>query len=78
MFSAKKGSVAQGETWKNIVKRLNGLHQPTFNLKDKRLARDRWSLLAKKFKANLRIEEAASGMSLPEMTEKEVLIEELF
>ena len=47
-----------------------------FNLEDKRVKRDRWVLLRKKFKSKLR-EEAASGISPDELSENDQLIEEL-
>lgn len=77
VFSFKKGSVSRGERWEAILETLNQMKTPTFNLKDKRAVRDRWALLQKRFKSRVRSEEAASGISPPELTEKEVLIEEL-
>ena len=77
LFSFKKGSVSRGERWEGILEKLNQMKTPTFKLKDKRAVRDRWALLQKRFKSRVCNEEAASGISPPELTEKEVLIEEL-
>ena len=77
LFSFKKGSVARGERWEAITEKLNQVKTPRFHLKEKRAVRDRWLLLRKKFKAKMRAEEEASGISVEEMSEMDVLLEEL-
>lgn len=77
LFTLKKGSVQRGERWEEITAKLNQVSDPRFNLKDKRAVRDRWTLLQKKYKAKLREEEKASGISVDDLSEKDVLLEEL-
>ena len=45
----------------------------SFHLKDKRAVRDRWILLQKKYKAKMHHEETASGISVDDMSEIDVL-----
>jgi len=77
LFSFKKGSVARGERWEAITEKLNQVKIPRFHLKDKRAVRDRWVLLQKKYKTKMREEEAATGISVDEQSEIDVLLEEL-
>ena len=48
-----------------------------FHLKDKRAVRNRWVFLQKKYKAKMHQEETASGISVDDMSEIDVLLEEL-
>ena len=57
--------------------KLNQIHSPQFRIKDKRGVRERWELLRRKFKSKNREEEAASGIAVEDLTEKEALIEAL-
>ena len=77
VFLVKKGSPARGLAWEAIVERLNRMESPKFQLKDKRAVRERWVLLRKKFTKKMSEEEKESGISVDDLTEKEVLIEEL-
>ena len=77
LFKFKKGSVQRGERWEEITDNLNDISDPSFSLKDKRAVRDRWALFRKKYKSKLREEEAPSGISPDELSEKEQLIEKL-
>ena len=77
LFSFKKGSVARGERWESIAETLNEVKTLSFLLKDKRAVRDRWVLLQKKYKAKMHQEETASGISVDDMSEIDVLLEEL-
>ena len=77
VFSFKKGSVGRGDAWDSIAEKLNQIESPQFRIKDKRGVRDRWVLLRRKFRSKIREEEAASGVDVEDLTEKEVLIEEL-
>lgn len=77
LFSFKKGSVARGERWESITEKLNQVKTLCFHLKDKRAVRDRWVLLQKKYKAKMHQEETASGISVDDMSEIDVLLEEL-
>lgn len=76
LFMHKKGSPERGKIWEAIQDRLNKLDTPKFVIKDKRGVRDRWNLLQSKFKKRMQEEEKASGIEC-EMSEKDVLIEEL-
>ena len=77
VFSFKKGSVSRGDAWDSIAEKLNQIDSPQFRIKDKRGVRDRWELVRQKFKSKIREEEAASGVVVEDLTEKEVLIDEL-
>ena len=77
VFSFKKGSVGRGDAWDSIAEKLNQIDSPQFRIKDKRGVRERWVLLRRKFRSKIREEEAASGVIVEDLTEKEVLIEEL-
>ena len=77
IFSFKKGSVSRGDAWDSIAEKLNQIDSPQFRIKDKRGVRERWVLLGRKFRSKIREEEAASGVVVEDLTEKEVLIEEL-
>ena len=77
IFSFKKGSVSRGDAWESVAEKLNEMDSPKFRIKDKRGVRERWVLLRRKFRSKVREEEAASGVVVQELTEKEVLIEEL-
>ena len=77
LFFFKKGSVSRGDAWDSIAEKLNQIDSPRFRIKDKRGVRERWVLLRRKFSSKIREEEAASGVAVEDLTEKEVLIEEL-
>jgi len=77
LFSFKKGSVARGERRESIAEKLNQVKTISFHLKDKRAVRDRWVLLQKKYKAKMHQEETATGISVDDMSEIDVLLEEL-
>ena len=77
IFLQKKGSPSRGLIWESILENLNKSDSPVFELKDKRSVRDRWTLLKNKYKNKIRKEEAASGIDVEDLSEKEVLIEEL-
>ena len=79
LFSFKKGNVGRGDAWDFIAEKLNQIDSPQFRIKVKRGVRGRWVLLRRKFKSKIREEpeEAASNVVVEDLTEKEVLIEEL-
>ena len=77
VFSFKKGSVSRGDAWDSVDEKLNQIDSPQFRIKDKRGVRDRWVLLRRKFRSQIREEQAASGVVVEDLTEKEVLIEVL-
>ena len=77
VFSFKKGSVSQGDARDSIAEKLNQIDSPQFRIKDNRSVRGRWVLLRQKFSSKIREEEAASGVAVEDLTEKEVLNKEL-
>ena len=77
LFTFKKGSVSRGEAWDSILEKLQTIESPKFSIKDKRAVRDRWQLLSRKYLQKMREEELASGISVAEQSERDVLIEEL-
>ena len=56
-FGAKKGSPARGLAWEAMVDSLNEIHSPKFQLKDKKVVRERWSLHRKRFSKKMSEEE---------------------
>ena len=77
VFSFKKGSVSLGDAWDSTAEKLNQIDSPQFRIKHKRGVRERWVLLRRKFSSKIREEEAASSVVIEDLTEKEVLIEQL-
>ncbi|XP_044179772.1 capping protein inhibiting regulator of actin dynamics-like [Acropora millepora] len=68
-------SKERGDVWNNIAINLNGLDHPRFKF-SKRSVRDRLTLLITKYKAKIRKEENASGISCEE-TELDQALEEI-
>ena len=62
---------------KHELGNINQIDSPQFRSKDKREVTERWVLLRRKFRSKIREEAAASGVVVEDLTEKEVLIEEL-
>ena len=62
--------------WDSITERWNAVELFSNRLGNKRAVRDRYSLLAKKYKRRMAEEEGASGIS-PEMTETDKLLEQI-
>ncbi|XP_022806582.1 uncharacterized protein LOC111343667 [Stylophora pistillata] len=76
LFSFKNGSFARQERWESITEKSNQVKTLCFHLKDKRAVRDRWVLLQKKYKAKMHQEQTACGISVDDMSEIDVLLEE--
>jgi hypothetical protein len=74
-FDHPKGSRQIG-LWKRIVDSLNSRADIVFNLKDIRAVRDRYNLLARKYKKREREEINASGIGTDEPSELDDAIEE--
>ena len=68
-------SKERGDVWNNIAINLNGLDHPRFKV-NKRSVRDRLTLLITKYKAKVREEENASGISCEE-SELDQALEEI-
>ncbi|XP_022777827.1 uncharacterized protein LOC111319291 [Stylophora pistillata] len=77
LFSFKQESVARGARWVSITEKLNQVKTFCFHFKDKRAVRDRWVLLQKKYNAMMHQEETASGISMDDLSEIDVLLKEL-
>ncbi|CAB4021200.1 Hypothetical predicted protein [Paramuricea clavata] len=75
-FDNPKGSRRIGLVWERIVDNLNSRADIVFKLKDIRAVRDRYNLLAKKYKKKEREEINASGIGTDEPSELENAIEE--
>ena len=71
LFLRKKGSPNRCVVWDSIAENLNRIENPVFGLNDKRSVRDRWTLLKIKYKKKTRDEEAASGVDVDDLTERE-------
>ena len=68
-FDHPKGSRQIGLVWERIVNSLNSRADIVFNLKDIRAVRDRYNLLARKYKKKEREEINASGIGTDEPSE---------
>lgn len=74
-FQAKQRTAQRGQLWQSIADHLNDAVEPEFKV-TKRGVRERYSLLAEKFKKKMRSEEKASGIDT-DMSELDVLLEEI-
>ena len=68
-------SKERGDSWNEIANNLNASDHPTFKVL-KRSVRDRLTLLQQKYKAKMRMEEAASGIDCQE-TKLDKALEEI-
>ena len=75
-YNYKASTRERGKIWDEITERLNDSDAFANKLKQKRAVRDRYSLLAKKYKKKMTDEETASGIS-PEMSEIDKLLEQI-
>ena len=74
-FKAKRKQYREQKLWETIVHHLEQIEKPSFKV-SVRSSRDRYTLLAKKFRKQMTGEQKASGIS-PEISELDVLMEEL-
>lgn len=74
-FQSKQRTVQRGKLWQSIADHLNDGVELKFKV-SKRGVRERYALLAEKFKKKTRNEEKASGIDT-EITELDILIEEI-
>lgn len=74
-FKAKRKTIQRTKLWETIVHHLEQIEEPSFKV-TVRSIRDRYTLLATKFRKRMTSEQKASGIS-PEMSELDVLPEEL-
>ena len=75
-YQYKSSTRERGKIWEDITERLNANDAFKNQLGNKRAIRDRYTLLAKKFKKRMAEEERASGVS-PEMSEQDKLLEQI-
>ena len=68
-------SKERGDSWNEIANNLNASEHPTFKV-SKRSVRDRLTLLQQKYKAKMKMEEAASGIDCQE-TKLDKALEEI-
>ena len=76
LTGSKKGTVARGTKWEEVVaENLNKIQQVYFKV-DKRTVRDRYNLLSKELRNKLKRESKESGIET-DLTEVEMALEEL-
>ena len=75
-YQRKKGSNERGEAWTQIAKRLSGSDELVFRV-DQRSVRERMERLKTNYKAKMREEESASGITVEEISELDALICEI-
>lgn len=75
LYETRNGSPERGKVWDEIAENLNKLENPLFSV-SKRSLRDRLSLLIKRYKAKVREEDRATGIS-PEEDEIDSMLEEI-
>ena len=75
-YKARKGSSQRSEMWDKIANTLNSCTKPVFAV-DKRSVRDHVGILINRIKKKLRVEERSSDIAPPELTELEILVEEI-
>lgn len=75
-FKFKSSTRERGKVWEEITERLNENEVFRNRLGSKRAVRDRYSLLAKKYRKKMAEEAKASGIS-PELTETDKLLEQI-
>lgn len=73
----KSGSKLAGQKWKEVADNLNCLQAFKDSPRDQRSVRERFQKIIDLFKAKIRKEEAASGISPEPLTETEQLAEEI-
>ena len=75
-YQRKKGSNQRGEAWTQITKRLSGSDELVFRV-DQRGVRERMERLKTNYKAKMREEESASGITVEEISELDAFICEI-
>ena len=78
IYKYKKGTNEAGRLWNEIAKNLGGCQTVRFksNL-SQRAVRERFNLIQGRFKENEKTELAASGISVPEQDELDLLLEDI-
>ena len=78
--TTKKGTPARGAKWNAVINQLLQIREPSFKVGlDQKAVRNRYNLLALKYRQKIKEKERASEISIPELTElekgSEVLVE---
>ena len=76
-YNFKPKSSERGKVWESIAAYLNSLKGPEFRV-TARVVRDRYAFLISRHKPKQREEEKASGIDVPEPTELDILLEEIW
>ena len=78
VYNQKLGTNEAGRLWDEIAKKLRGCQTVRFksNL-SQRAVRERFNLIQGRFKENEKTQLAASGISVPEQDEIDVLLEDI-
>ena len=70
--TTKKGTPARGAKWNAVINQLLQIREPSFKVGlDQKAVRNRYNLLALKYRQKIKEKERASGISIPELTELE-------
>lgn len=72
-FKAKRKTTQRSKMWETIAQNLELIDQPTFRV-TVRAVRDRYSLLARKYRKRMQTKKKVSGIT-PEVSELDVLLE---
>ena len=75
-YNYKAGTQQRGEVWKSIAESLNSLDKPIFSV-NQRAVRERYTLLERSFKQNVRKEEQATGIAPDEPSDFQKAMEEI-
>ena len=78
--TTKKGTPARGAKWNAVINQQLQIREPSFKVGlDQKAVRNRYNLLALKYRQKIKEKERASEISIPELTElekgSEVLVE---
>ena len=76
LMKTKKRTVQRAQLWEQIARNLCGYDDPTFSVV-KRSVRDRYVLLAAKYRKRMHDEEKASSISPEKQSELDLLLEDL-
>ena len=74
-FQAKRKTTQRAKMWETIAQHLEEIDEPKFKV-TVRSVRDRYSLLARKYRKQVQSEKKANGI-VPDVSELDVLLEEL-
>lgn len=76
-YMLRVGSKQAGQKWKEVADNLNALPEFKVGPRDARSVRERYQRLSDIVKAKVNYEEKASGISPPESSEIQIIVEEI-